>query len=149
MNFSIVATGVQRLSVRLQLFDGVFAECYGRYTDDNENKESFAPSNAESSRRHRVGGEGLTARLTPRLTASAWEWSSPESLGGSTFAAEVERYGGGGFYVDLPRDQEKVHDARAGTFKMSVLSISIKRLPCWQVRQNLPRCSKPLLKRVD
>lgn len=69
----------------MQLFEGVFAECYGPYTDENENKGSFGP-----------GG------------SSPWEWSSPQSLGGMTYSGEVTTYGGGGFYADLPRDRRKV-----------------------------------------
>ncbi|XP_052128551.1 uncharacterized protein LOC113203766 isoform X1 [Frankliniella occidentalis] len=71
-----------------EVFDSVFAECYGPYTYDNENKGSFGSSSGP--------------------TATAWEWSSPQSLGGGYFYGEVETYGGGGFYADLPKDHDKV-----------------------------------------
>ncbi|XP_052128554.1 uncharacterized protein LOC113203766 isoform X3 [Frankliniella occidentalis] len=70
-----------------EVFDSVFAECYGPYTYDNENKGSFGSSSGP--------------------TATAWEWSSPQSLGGGYFYGEVETYGGGGFYADLPKDHDK------------------------------------------
>ncbi|KAK3910898.1 Polycystin-2, partial [Frankliniella fusca] len=69
------------------IFDSVFAECFGPYTYDNENKDSFG------------------AHSGP--TSSAWQWSSAQSLGGYHFYGEVETYGGGGFYADLPKDREQ------------------------------------------
>ena len=63
-----------------QMFDGIFADCYGPYSDANENKGSF----------------GLGS-------GTAWEWSSAASLGGTSFNGVIDTYGGGGFHADLPR----------------------------------------------
>lgn len=93
------------LRLLVQLFDGVFSDCYGPYSYENENKKSFGPGDSSGESKGSGGGRGGAAS---RVAETAWEWNSPESLGGTIFFGEVDRYSGGGFYVDLPRDQDQV-----------------------------------------
>lgn len=90
-----------------EYFTPLFQKCFGPYTWSNQDTEPFGLKEGTASV---FNISSLQIYLQCILYIISWTYSSPDDLGGASFAGKMAYYYAGGYYQDLSNEEEKIRD---------------------------------------